>query len=128
MSQFKTEPAFGGAPAPQAATAGSINVKPASVSATSATTTAPLSVLPTEPHPNPKPSDKAAQQKALDRWENEGGHPVVQPSREDIAKRAYEIYEESGCVEGRCEQNWHEAERELRKLILAKQDFKNKEE
>jgi hypothetical protein len=96
-----------------------IQLKTTSVSAAS-------QELPTEPHPDPKPSEKAIQKEALATWEDEGGHPLVKPTKEEIAKRAYEIYQESGCVEGRCEENWHEAERELKKLILAKQDFKSK--
>ncbi len=116
MSQFKTEPS-----SKPISGNNNFNVRPAvSVSA--------AAVLPTEPHPNPKPAAKQVQEEAIATLENEGGHVIVQPSREEIAKRAYEIYVESGCVEGRCEQNWHLAERELRKLILAKQDFKNKEE
>jgi hypothetical protein len=34
---------------------------------------------------------------------------------DDIAKRAYEIYLEKGCQQGQCEQNWKQAERELKK-------------
>ena len=33
---------------------------------------------------------------------------------DDISERAYAIYLESGCQEGRCERNWCQAERELR--------------
>ncbi|MFC2049339.1 DUF2934 domain-containing protein [Chlamydiota bacterium] len=35
--------------------------------------------------------------------------------REKIAKRAQEIYEKSGRKEGQSEQNWLQAEREIRK-------------
>lgn len=36
------------------------------------------------------------------------------PSREQIAARAFEIYKKSGCRPGQDEQNWLQAERELR--------------
>jgi hypothetical protein len=126
MSELKTEPVGSGGTFTTKPLTGSqgagigFNAKPVSVSA--------ASVLPTEPHPNPKPPAKQVQEEALANMENEGGHPMVHISREEIAKRAYEIYVESGCVDGRCTENWHQAERELRKLTLAKQDFKNKEE
>lgn len=38
------------------------------------------------------------------------------PSHGDIARRAYDIYLTSGCLQGRCQQNWQQAERELRRL------------
>lgn len=38
----------------------------------------------------------------------------VAVSQEDIAKRAYEKYVGRGCLEGFAEQDWFEAERELR--------------
>jgi Protein of unknown function (DUF2934) len=41
--------------------------------------------------------------------------PVIQASAsaEEIARRAYEIYEEGGRVDGRALDDWLEAEREL---------------
>lgn len=42
--------------------------------------------------------------------------PVVaayQPSTEEIARRAYEIYEREGRLDGRDLENWHRAEAEL---------------
>ena len=36
-------------------------------------------------------------------------------SQEQIARRAYELYLESGCIDGRDLENWHAAEEELRK-------------
>ena len=43
---------------------------------------------------------------------NNGG-PSAKPSQEEIAKRAYEIYERNGCQPG-CEmENWLAAEAEL---------------
>jgi hypothetical protein len=35
------------------------------------------------------------------------------PTREQIAARAYEIWQQSGCVPGRDAENWAQAEREL---------------
>lgn len=35
------------------------------------------------------------------------------PSHEDIAKRAYEIWQEQGCPNGNHEANWIQAEKEL---------------
>jgi len=35
-------------------------------------------------------------------------------THEDISKRAYEIYVENGCKEGQSEQNWLQAEQELK--------------
>ena len=40
---------------------------------------------------------------------NSGG-----PTHEEISRRAYEIYSESGFEHGRCEKNWNQAEEELR--------------
>jgi hypothetical protein len=37
------------------------------------------------------------------------------PAHEQIARRAYEIYINKGSQKGQCQQNWHQAERELRK-------------
>ncbi|HSN13501.1 MAG TPA: DUF2934 domain-containing protein [Anaeromyxobacteraceae bacterium] len=36
------------------------------------------------------------------------------PPREQIAARAYEIWEEAGCPDGQHEAHWLQAERELR--------------
>lgn len=37
-------------------------------------------------------------------------------THDDIAWRAYEIYVTKGCPSGQCEQNWLQAEQELRGL------------
>jgi len=37
------------------------------------------------------------------------------PSQEAIARRAYEIWERKGRPDGQCQQNWQEAEAELRR-------------
>lgn len=37
----------------------------------------------------------------------------TQPSHDDIARRAHEIFIESGRISGRCTENWLQAEREL---------------
>ena len=41
--------------------------------------------------------------------------PTAKPTLEDIAKRAYEIYVKNGCQPGQCEENWIQAEQELKK-------------
>ena len=41
--------------------------------------------------------------------------PTAAPTQEDIAKRAYEIYVQKGCPEGQSEENWKQAERELKR-------------
>jgi len=35
-------------------------------------------------------------------------------THDDIAQRAYQIYVKKGCASGQCEQNWLQAEQELR--------------
>ena len=37
-----------------------------------------------------------------------------EPSHEDIARRAYDIYVSKNCRKGQCQANWHQAEHELR--------------
>ena len=39
---------------------------------------------------------------------------IAMPTHDDIANRAYDIYLKSGRKQGQCEQNWHQAELELR--------------
>ncbi len=39
--------------------------------------------------------------------------PRPMPTREQIARRAYEIWLQSGCLCGRDDENWAQAEREL---------------
>ncbi len=36
-------------------------------------------------------------------------------AHDDIARRAYDIYDKNGRQQGQCQQNWQQAERELRK-------------
>lgn len=36
------------------------------------------------------------------------------PTHDQIARRAYEIYVRNGRIDGRCQRNWEQAERELR--------------
>ncbi len=44
------------------------------------------------------------------------GHGVITvPTHEEIARRAYEIYLRNGRREGQSEQNWYQAEHELRR-------------
>ena len=40
--------------------------------------------------------------------------PTADPSREDIAKLAYVLWQQHGCPEESAEENWLEAERQLR--------------
>jgi hypothetical protein len=40
--------------------------------------------------------------------------PVSIPTHDDIARRAYAIYLKHGRRQGQSEQNWHQAEHELR--------------
>jgi hypothetical protein len=54
---------------------------------------------PQQAHDNPRP--KSAQ--------------TTNPTTDDIAKRAYEIYLEKGCQQGQCEENWKQAEQEMTK-------------
>jgi hypothetical protein len=39
---------------------------------------------------------------------------TIMLTHEDISKRAYEIYVEKGCRQGQSEQNWLQAEQELK--------------
>ena len=39
---------------------------------------------------------------------------ATMPRQEDIARRAYEIYVRKGFRQGQCEQNWLEAEQEMK--------------
>lgn len=61
-----------------------------------------------EPHPETArdPRDTAA---ATTR----SGSVAPRPPHHQIARRAYEIYVSSGCVQGRCDTNWIQAEHEL---------------
>jgi hypothetical protein len=42
-----------------------------------------------------------------------GSGVVFPPTHDEIAHRAFDIYVRSGCEQGHCKQNWHEAEHEL---------------
>lgn len=39
---------------------------------------------------------------------------ILAPTHDQISQRAYELYRESGCIEGRDMENWLQAEAELR--------------
>ena len=41
------------------------------------------------------------------------------PQSDEIAQRAYQIWQENGCQEGCEEQHWHQAERELKNQVPA---------
>jgi len=52
-------------------------------------------------------------------------------THEEIAKRAYEIYAEKGCEQGQSEQNWLQAEQELKNQqnwLQARRDTKNQDQ
>jgi hypothetical protein len=38
---------------------------------------------------------------------------IVEPTHDQIAERAYSIYLHTGSKPGHCQQNWHQAEKEL---------------
>jgi hypothetical protein len=40
-------------------------------------------------------------------------HPRPAPTREEIARRAYELWQRNGCPQGRDVEHWCQAEREL---------------
>ena len=42
---------------------------------------------------------------------------AIEPTHEDIARRAYQLYEERGGEHGRDVEDWFQAERELRQLL-----------
>ena len=42
---------------------------------------------------------------------------AVQPTHEDIARRAYQLYEERGGEHGRDQDDWFQAERELQQFL-----------
>jgi hypothetical protein len=42
---------------------------------------------------------------------------AIQPTHEDIARRAYQLYEERGGEHGRDLEDWFQAERELRQFL-----------
>ena len=46
------------------------------------------------------------------------GHGVItMPTHDDIAKRAYDIYIKNGRRQGQCQQNWQQAEHDLRTAL-----------
>lgn len=46
------------------------------------------------------------------------GTLAIEPTHEEIARRAYQLYEERGGVHGQDQEDWFLAERELRELAL----------
>jgi hypothetical protein len=107
------------ASSPLSVSAGSVAA--ASQSAAAGLPASVVQTLPTEPHPNPNPTPTEFQKQALAEWETEGGQgPDYGVTYEQISLRAYEIYQESGCIEGRCEENWYRAEQELREKAKRK--------
>ena len=45
--------------------------------------------------------------------QNAAAPQIHVPTHDEIARRAYEIYDTKGRKPGHCRQNWHQAEREL---------------
>jgi len=66
----------------------------------------------TAPPPNKKTNQNATSQP----YTSSPGktEEVKEPNHEEIQKRAYEIYCANGCVDGHCEENWLQAEAELK--------------
>ena len=69
------------------------------------------------PGPAPRPS-RGASVIPAPRKAEQGLHRVAfatrpLPSRDQIAARAYELWQQSGCTPGRDSENWAQAEREL---------------
>ena len=48
------------------------------------------------------------------------------PSRDEIERKAYEIYEQRGCEDGHAEEDWFEAERELNAQIATDESDKSR--
>lgn len=44
------------------------------------------------------------------------------PTHDEIARRAHAIYEKQGCQDGRCKQNWKQAEHELAQVEIETQN------
>ena len=59
-------------------------------------------------------SSQISQMQHVHNAPHSGPDIAVMATHEDIARRAYEIYVDSGCREGQSEQNWHKAEQELK--------------
>ena len=60
---------------------------------------------------------KATQMSAMQQAHKAPHHGPVAATmltHEDISRRAYEIYVENGCKEGQSEQNWLQAEQEMK--------------
>lgn len=45
--------------------------------------------------------------------ENLTSGDAVRATHDDVARRAYDLYEQRGCIQGQCRENWLQAEREL---------------
>jgi hypothetical protein len=61
-------------------------------------------------HPAPTKAEMGAHRVPL--------HPRPPPTREEIARRAYEIWEQCGCVSGQEREHWLQAERELWAVVV----------
>ena len=77
---------------------------------------------------------KATQMSAMQQG-HKASHPgpvaTAMPTHKDIAKRAYEIYVEKGCQQDQSEQDWLQAEQELknqRNWLQAGPEMKNQDQ
>lgn len=69
------------------------------------------------PAPNILPGARGTGNAPRGDWtihEQQGSNPDLGPSNNEIAARAYEIWNECGCPHGNHEEHWYQAERELR--------------
>lgn len=57
-----------------------------------------------------KPKAKAAAKKPA---KKKAAKPVITLTHDAVAKRAYELWVSQGCPQGRAEQHWAEAEKQL---------------
>lgn len=74
----------------------------------------PEKAAPTAPQPAPAPAGKPAPQPQATAGGVEPRSATRVPSHEEIARRAYEIYLARGGEHGRSEEDWLQAERELK--------------
>jgi len=77
---------------------------------------------------------KATQMSAMQQG-HKASHPgpaaTAMPTHKDIAKRAYELYVEKGCQQDQSEQDWLQAEQELknqRNWLQAGREMKNQDQ
>ena len=67
------------------------------------------------PKPRTNPANMQSNSNTGQRQQQSRPPGAAAPSHEAIARRAYEIWERKGRLDGQCQQNWQEAEAELRR-------------